>query len=80
MSSYNICFFITKDGGENFDIAGLQTDNILNIETETFIKKEVKEIIKAKFKAKNRTMFETGISKDFNGCYMTIEAESIMVI
>ncbi len=80
MSSYNACLLITKNGDENFGIAGLQTDNTLNIGTEAFIRKEEKEIIEAKFKAKNRTILETGVSGDFNGCRMTIGAESIMVV
>ena len=53
MSSYDACLLITKDGGENFGIVGLQTDDTLNIKTEAFIKKEEKEIIESKFKAKN---------------------------
>ncbi len=47
---------------------------------EVFIKKEEKEIIEAKFKAKNQTILETGVSGDFNGCRITIRAESIMVV
>ena len=52
MSLYDACLLITKNGDENFDIAELQTNNTLNIETKTFMKKEEIEIIKAKFKAK----------------------------
>lgn len=44
------------------------------------MKKEETEITKVKFKAKTRTMLETGISKDFNSCHILIEAKSIMVI
>ena len=80
MSSYDAYLFITKDGGENFGIAGLQTDNTLNVGTEAFMKKEETEIIEAKLKAKNRTILETGASGDFNGCRMTIEADFIMVV
>ena len=80
MSSYNACLLNTKDRDENFGIVGLQTDNTLNIGMEAFMKKEEKEIIKAKFKAKNRTMLKTSVSGDFNGCCMTSKAESIMVI
>ena len=80
ISSYNTCLLITKDGGENFGIAGLQTENTLNIGTEAFMKIEETEIVEAKFKAKTRTILETGASRDFNGYRMTIEAESIMVV
>ncbi len=80
MSSYDACLLITKDGGDNFGIVGLQTDDILNIRTEAFIKKKEKEIIEDKLKAKNRTILETGVSGDFNSCRMTIGAESIMVV
>ena len=80
MSSYDICLFITKDGGKNFGIAGLQTDNTLNIEIEAFMKKKEIEIMKAKLKAKTQTILETGISKDFNGYCMIIKAKSIMII
>ena len=47
---------------------------------EAFMKKEEKEIINAKFKVKNQTMLETGISGDFNSCRITIEAKSIMIV
>ncbi len=80
MSSNNTCLLITKDGGKNFGIARLQTDDTLNIGMEAFIKKEEKEIIETKFKAKNQTILETGVSGDFNGYCMTIGAESIMVV
>ena len=80
MSSYDVYLLITKDGGENFGIAGLQTNNTLNIGTEAFMKKEEKEIIEAKFKVKNRTILEIGVSGDFNGYRMTIGAEFIMVV
>lgn len=52
ISFYDTCLFITKDSGENFGIAKLQTDNIPNIEIEIFIKKKETELIEAKFKAK----------------------------
>ena len=80
MLSYDACLLITKNGGENFGIAGLQTDDTLNIGTEAFMKKKKTEIVKAKFKTKTRTILETGASRDFNGCHITIEAESIMVV
>ena len=44
------------------------------------MKKEENEIMKAKFKAKTQTILEIGALKDFNGCHMTIEADSIMVL
>ncbi len=44
------------------------------------MKKKEKKIIEAIFKAKNRTILEIGVSGNFNGCYMTIRAESIIVI
>ena len=80
MSPYDVCLFITNDDGENFGIAGLQTDNTLNVKTEAFMKKEETEIMMAKFKAKTQTILEIGASKDFTGCCMTIKAESIMVV
>ena len=77
---YDACLLITKDGGKNFGIAGLQTDNTLNVGTETFMKKEETKIIKANFKAKTQTILQTGTARDFNGCRMTIQNESIMVV
>lgn len=53
ISSYNIFLFITKDKGVNFDITGFQTNDILNIETETFINKEEVDIIETMFKVKS---------------------------
>lgn len=79
-SSYDTYLIITKNKSENLDIIRLQTDNILNIRIEAFMKKKEKEIIKAKFKAKNRTIFKTSVSRDFNGYHITIRAESIIII
>ena len=36
--------------------------------------------MEAKFKAKTLTILEIGILRDFNGCYIAIKAESIMVV
>ncbi len=80
MSLYDTFFFNTKDGGENFSIAGLQTNSTLNIRMKAFIKKEETKIIEAKFKAKSQTILETNTSGDFYNCCMTIEAESIIVV
>ena len=80
MSAYDACLFITKDGNENFSIAELQTDNTLNIRIEAFMKKEETKIMKVKFKAKTQTILETGASEDFNGCHITIKAESIIIV
>ena len=44
------------------------------------MKKEETEIMEAKFKAKTQIILENGASRDFNGCRMTIEADSIMVV
>ncbi len=80
MSPYDACLFITKNRGEKFGIAGLQTNDTLNIRTEAFMKKEEKEILEARFKAETQTMLEIGISEDFNDCHITIEAELMMVV
>lgn len=77
ISSYYVCLFIIKDGGENLGIAGFQTGNTLNVRIEVFIKKKETKIIGAKFQAKNQTILETGISRDFNGYRMPIKIESI---
>lgn len=42
--------------------------------------KEEAKIIKAMFKAKSKTVLETGVLRDFNSCCMTIKVESIMVL
>lgn len=36
--------------------------------------------MEAKFKVKTQIILRTGILEDFNGCHMTIKAESIMVM
>ena len=80
MLSYNACLLITKDKSVNFGITGLQTDDTLNIGTEAFMKKEETEIIKTKFKAKTQTILKTDVSDNFQNCYMTIEADFIIVV
>ena len=77
---YDACLFITKDGDKNFGIAGFKTDDTFNVGMEAFIKKDETEIMETKFKVKTRTILETNASRDFNGYYMTIKAESIMVV
>lgn len=77
---YNGCLLITMVRDENFGKARLQIDNILNVWTKPFIKNEEKEIIAAKFKAKNRTILEIIIFGDFNNCCITIEVELIIVV
>lgn len=47
---------------------------------KAFMKKEMTQIIEAKLKTKTRVILETSISEDFNGCHMTIKAESIIVV
>lgn len=44
------------------------------------MKKVEKEIIEAKFEAKNQIMLKTNVLRDFNGYCMIIGAESIIVI
>lgn len=75
MSLYDTFLFNTKDGGENFSIAGLQINSTLNIRMKALIKKEETKIIEAKFKAKSQTILETNTSGDFYNCCMTIEAD-----
>lgn len=80
MSLYNACFFIIKNGSKNFGIAKLQTNNLLNVRIETFIKKEETKIMEAKFKTKSQTILKTGASRNLNVFRMIIEAESIIVV
>lgn len=80
MSPYNAYLLITKDGCENFGIAGLTTDNPLNVGLEAFMKKEETEIIEAKFKAKTQITLETGVQRNLNGSHMTIKAKSTMLV
>lgn len=77
---YDACLLIMKDKGEIFGIAGLYTNNTINVKTETFMKKERKEIIGAKFKAKKQIILEIVISRDFNGYCIIIEVESIILV
>lgn len=80
MLSVDIYLLITKNRGENFCLAELQTDNTFNVETKTFIKKEKTETIEAKFKTKTWIMLEADVSRDFNCCYVIIEAEFIIIV
>lgn len=80
MSFYETYPLIMKDNDRSFGIVELQNDNTLNVEREPFMKKEEKEIIKARLKAKNQIIQEISLSADFGGYSMTIEAESIIVL
>lgn len=80
MSFHDTCLLITKDSGENFGIAWLETDNTLNIRIEAFMKNKETEIMETKFKAKTQTILETGTLGYFHDCRMTIEPESIMIV
>lgn len=50
ISPYDAYLLITKNRSKNFGIVNIQTDNMLNIRMEAFIKKEETEIIETKFK------------------------------
>lgn len=50
---YIACLLITKDKGENLNIARLQTNNTFNVGIKAFMNKKKAEIIKAKFKTKS---------------------------
>ena len=80
MLFYNIYWLITKANGKNFNLIRLSTKYIFNDKTEIFINKKEAKIIEAKFKAKSQTILKTGISGDFNGCRMIIEAKSFMIM
>lgn len=80
ISSYNICLLITKDKGINFGITGLQTNNTLNVGIETFINKEEVKITETKFKGKSQKILKISALGDFNGYYMTIKTESIIIM
>lgn len=58
MSFYDKCLVIIKNENESIGIARPQTDDTRNVEIEIFIKKEEREIIEAKFKAKTQTILE----------------------
>ena len=73
MSSYNACLLISKAGGKNFGIAGLQTNDTLNIGIKTFMNKEEAKITEAKFKAKSQTILGTGATGDFNDYHITMK-------
>lgn len=80
ISFYDIYLLITKNQGISFGITKLLTDNIFSIRIKIFINKKKAKIIEAKFKVKSGTILKTGISRDFNNCYITIKAKSIMVM
>lgn len=58
---YDVCLLITNNGGVNFDIIRLQTNDTLNIRIEAFINKKKVEMIKTKFKVKSQIILETDI-------------------
>lgn len=80
ISLYNACFLISKNSSKKFSITKLLIDNTLNVRIEVFMKKKETKIIKTKFNAKTWIILEIGISKNFNGYYMTIEAKAIIVV
>lgn len=80
MSFYDTCLLITKDGDINFGVIGFQTNDTFNIRTEVFMNKKEVEIIEVKFKTKSQIMLETGVSRNFNSCCITIEDEAISII
>lgn len=67
MSFYNIYLLISKNGSINFGIIRLQTGNIFNVRSNTFMNKKNVEIIEAKFKTKSQTILEIGALGNCNG-------------
>lgn len=80
ISLYDTYFFITKNNCQNFSIIGFQMDNIFNVKTEIFLKKEETKIIETKFKFKTQTIIKIDVLKDFNSCHKIIEVESIRIV
>lgn len=82
-SSFDPCLLITKpdecSNDECFAIVGLQTDDTLDIGTQSFMNKEEEELEKAGFKAKPCQVFQNGDTGDFNGCRITVEKDFIVM-
>ncbi|KAI0999169.1 hypothetical protein K3495_g9027 [Podosphaera aphanis] len=79
MSSYDPCLLVTKQG-EHFGMTGLQTDDTLHLGTREFIAKEVEQLQKAGFKSKPLKIINNNDRIDFNGCRVSVDAESVKVV
>lgn len=67
MSSYDPCLLYTYSGPEDFGITALQTDDTFSFATREFSKREEKELQKATFRAKGKTILSQDQPIDFNG-------------
>jgi hypothetical protein len=77
-SAFDPCLKISKSDTE-FGIAGLQTDDTLNLGAPEFISKEDNELKKAGFKAKPQNVLNDGDSGDFNGCRLQITKSAVEI-
>lgn len=76
-SCYDPCLLISNEKKE-FGIAGLQTDDTINIGTQEFLDKEDAELVKAKFIAKPQRILKIGDTVDFNGSRIAIMPDAIL--
>ncbi len=63
-----------------FGITGIQTDDILHLNMDSFMEREEQELRKAGFKAKLYKLFTDDTSYDFNSCRMKVEKDIVTVI
>lgn len=66
-STFDLYLFITKDRN-SFGVVGMQTDDILILGDETFVRREDEELRKAKLLAKPTESLTVGTPLLFNGC------------
>lgn len=76
-STYDPCLLISTQGGDDFGLVGMQTDDTLIISTEKFSRDEESALIEAKFKAKPKDYLADNTPLEFNGARITKKAEKV---
>ena len=75
-STYDPCFLISITENQ-FNVVGMQTDDIIILADKRFLTLEENELVKAKFFAKPKEKLTAELPLIFNGCVLSQNGRTI---
>lgn len=79
-STYNFCLLYINGSQKDFEVVGLQTDDILILANNAFAATEEKELKEAKLLAKNRKNLTHNTSIKFNKSYIRVAVDKSLFL
>ncbi|KDN66178.1 hypothetical protein CSUB01_04719 [Colletotrichum sublineola] len=79
-STFDPCLLISTAENPNFGIVGMQTDDTIGLSDESFSAREVEELAKATFTAKEKQILSIDNPLAFNGGIVTLTADGKMIL